>query len=161
MQAHVERSKDRDRTRKAHTPAEVVPDLSDQFAAGSTLDRVHPLSQPKQVAIRDGRTERLKRRATLKELPDCRARSLASHGIEAPRPGRSLAAAYHGVCELTPDAEERDADALPQADRMELMQLLHVEGTGQLVAHQACEGAHPIAGRAAERIHEPNKGCRH
>ena len=161
MHADVERTKDRDRTREADAPAEVVPDLADQFAAGSTFDRVHPLSQPNQVAIRDGRTERLKRRATLEELPNCRARSVASHSIEAPRPGRARPAAYHGVCELTPDAQERDADALPQADRMELVQLLHVEGTGELVCNQACEGAHPIAGRAAERIHEPNKGCRH
>jgi hypothetical protein len=73
MQADVERTKDRDRTREAYTPAEVVPDLADQFAAGSTFDRVHPLSQPNQVTIRDCRTERLKRRATLEELPNCRA----------------------------------------------------------------------------------------
>jgi hypothetical protein len=161
MQAHVERSKDRDRTREAHTPAEVVPDLADQFATGSTFDRVHRLSQPEQVTICDGRTQLLKRRATLEELPNCRARSLATHSIEAPRPGRARPAAYHGVCELTPDAQERDADALPQTDRMELVQLLHVEGTGELVCNQACEGAQPIAGRAAERIHEPNKGCWH
>jgi hypothetical protein len=46
MHADVELSENRDRARETHTPAVAVPDLVDQFAAGSAFDGEHPISQP-------------------------------------------------------------------------------------------------------------------
>ena len=53
MQADVERTKDRDRARKAYATTVLMHDLTDPLAAGIALERVHLRSESSQVTIRE------------------------------------------------------------------------------------------------------------
>ena len=113
MQADVERSKDRYRARETYATAVLMHDLTYPLAAGIAFERVHLSSYASQVTLRECSAKLDERRAVREELLNCLARALASHRIEAPGRGRARRASYHGLCLLAPDAQERDADALP------------------------------------------------